>query len=554
MFFMSKFKHNFVIINFLFILSIPYTYAQLNESETNQQNNVATTRETVPPETNDIQSIPKYSIFEVQLTNSQSIANEYTDVIITGVFQGPTQTITINGFWDGGDTWIVRMTPVEVGSWSFTISSSTHTGFDSTGTFECTSSSNKGFIRNNPDYPYSFIRDDGSPVLWKGDTSWRGMTYLVSYENHWKPYIDLRASQGYNVVQSILVSYINGDEFWRNEGGYVFNLTATGKDYDHLNPGYFQWVDKRIEYALSKGISPAFFFTWAQEFVKFSEAQFDRYIKYLVARYAAYNVIWTICGEYDEIYGIIGYRPDKMRHHGNVLADADPYDHPITLHPTGNSTCAEFGNDSWLSFIMQQTYQTTDPTNSKYNINWHSDILQDHTYNKPVINGEYAYAGKVDDDFVRIGAWEIITAGGFFTAGFLETYAPDKGGWDLTARPQQQQELKWLFQFVEGVPYWKMSPHDELTSNGYCLANIGETYLLYSKNGGNVNVNLSDVNAVSVLWFNPREGTYLSEFKRAAAGMESFSPPFSSDWVLYLKTTTIDSQAPDSPENFIILR
>src|SRR3990172_6690685 len=226
------------------------------------------------------------------------------------------------------------MAPTEPGIWQYAVYSSTHPQLAASGSFNCVASGKKGFIRRATQYPYSFIYDDGTPWLWKGDTSWRGMTYIVGFEERWKPYIDLRASQGYTAVQCILVSFINGDEFWRNEGGYVFELTSSGKNYDRLNPGYFQWVDERIEYALSRGITPVLFFTWSQEFIKFSQPQFERYIQYLVARYGAYNVIWCISGEYNEAYDH-GFTANTWKHYGSHLRSLDPYDHPVTLHPSG---------------------------------------------------------------------------------------------------------------------------------------------------------------------------------------------------------------------------
>lgn len=480
-------------------------------------------------------TVGKYEVFDLPIeAPTLNPVNKYTDVTLSGTFHGPTETIEIDGFWDGGNVWRVRMTPKEIGHWTFTTSSS-HPELVTSGSFECIQSVNKGFIKKNPDYPYTFMYEDGTPWLWKGDTSWRGMTHLVPFEDRWKPYIDLRATQGYNAVQTIFVSYINGDDFWRNEGGHVFELTENGKNYDKLNPGYFQWVDKRITYSLSKGITPVIFFTWAQEYIKFSQTQFDRYINYIVARYAAQNVIWSISGEYNEVYPYSGYDANTWISLGTSLREKDPYDHLITLHPSGNSSCEEFGNYDWLDIIMQQTFQTTDVSHRKFNINWHDDITTDRHFSKPVVNGEYGYAGKIEDNYIRIGAWEIISAGGFFTAGFMTTYAPDKGGWDLDAHQQLQNELLWLFEFMNQTIWWEMSPDDDLTSNGHCLANPGKEYVAYSKNGGPVSIDLAVVsNEIQIEWFNPREGNYYPKESIPGGTTQTLTPPFSGDWVLHI--------------------
>lgn len=479
--------------------------------------------------------VGKYKVFDLPIVASISAANKYTDVTLKGIFRGPTQTIEIEGFWDGGNVWRVRMAPTEVGTWTYTITSP-YAALQTSGSFECVESDSKGFLRKNPDHPYTFMYDDGTPWMWKGETSWRATTSVIPYEGRWKPYIDLRAEQGYNAVQHILVSYINGDAFWKNEGGYVFDLTTSGKNYDKLNPDYFKWVDVRYEYALSKGIVPVILFTWAQEFAKFTTAQFDRYAKYLVARYAAYNVIWVLSGEYDEVYVDFGMTPDIWEHHGNVVYNADPYKHPITLHPTGRSSSREFGSRPWMGLVMQQ---------GPY---WHRDIIRDRVYQKPVVNGEYAYAGWHADEDVRIGAWECMTAGGFITAGFFNTFAPDKGGWDMESYAQQQNEVKWALAFMESTKWWAMNPHDELVSNGYCLAIPGEEYVVYSRSGGAVTINLSHATEdLMVEWLNPRTGQYSSRSTVAPASSVTLSPPFTGDWVLHIGTSFNRDVEPPQP-------
>ena len=487
--------------------------------------------------------IGKYDIWEIPILAPGIGGNKYTQVSLRGVFQGPSKRIEISGFWDGGDVWKERMTPTEVGIWSFTISGSS-TAFSKTGSFQCIESENKGHVRPNPANPYTFMYDDGTPWLWKGETSWRAFTQLLPYEGRFKEYIDLRASQGYSAVQSIVVSYINGDAFWKNEGGTVFALTSDGKDYDNLNPGYFQWMDKRIEYELSKDIVPVIFFTWAQEFAKFSRAQFERFEKYMVARFTAYNVVWCLSGEYSEAETDFGITSSEWEHHGRIVYNEDPYKHPITLHPGPNTrSCAEFGGQNWLGCIMQQTPD------------YHSMIQRDRRHKIPVVNGEYAYAGwTLDDNALRNGAWEIFTAGGFSTAGFFTTFAPDKGGWNPDANKQQQDEMVYFINFIEGTHWWQMHPNNNLVSTGYCLANPGKEYVVYARNGGSVSVDLGAASgSLPAQWLNPRDGTMSEQFTVQGGSKVAFNPPFVGDWVLHIGTgVKRDTQAPKPPTGLVL--
>lgn len=484
--------------------------------------------------------VEKYGVFELPIVASGITTNKYMNTNLHGVFRGPTQTIEIDGFWNGGDIWKIRMAPTEVGNWTYTLSGS-HAAFNKSGSFTVVESDAKGFIRQNPNLPYTFMWDDGTPWLWKGETSWRAYTSLLPFEGRYKEYIDLRAEQGYNAVQSIVVSYINGDAFWANEGGTAFELTTDGKDYDHLNPGYYQWIDRRLAYANSKGIVPVIFMTWAQEFVKFSDEQFKRFAEYMVSRWAAYNVMWVISGEHNEAYQEYGLTMDAYKQHGITIKAKDPYDHPISLHPSGRGSSKEFVYEDWYGFVMQQ-----------WPIEYHQKILDDRQYNKPVVNGEYAYADWHDNEDVRRGAWDIFTAGGFFTAGFYHTFAPDKGGWDLEANQREQDALMYCLNVMEQTQWWLMQPHDELTSNGYCIANQGQEYVIYSRNGGSATINLQDVTGdIDVRWLDPITGEFAGQTTIAGGKSLTFNPPFTGEWVLHLGGD-VDGDAPAAPGMVVV--
>jgi len=485
--------------------------------------------------------IEKWGIFELPIIAENVSGNHYKDISLQGVFQGPSETISIDGFWNGGNVWKIRMTPNEVGTWSYTLSGN-HSAFNRSGSFQVVDSNKKGHIHTNPENPYTFMWDDGTPFLWKGETCWRGFTALFPFEGRFKEYIDMRHSQGYNVVQSIVVSFINGDAFWANEGGTVFELKRTGKDYDNLNPKYFEWMDRRIEYMNSLDMVPVIFFTWAQEFIKFSDDQFKRFCEYMVARFAAYNVFWCISGEHSEAYVDFGLTPEAWRQHGETIYNADPYKHLISLHPGGgHRSSRQFARDYWFGFIMQQSPD------------FHSLILNDRQWDIPVVSAENAYAGwTVDDDAMRRAAWEVYTAGGFSTAGFFHTFAPDKGGYDPEANMQQQLEMIYFFNFIEHTKWWKMFPHDELTSNGYCLADPGEEYVIYSYSGGPVTVNLSAVNGeTDIQWLDPYTGEYSQRSAITGGTTVTLAPPFDGEWALHIGGT-FDVDAPAAPTGLIL--
>ncbi len=489
-------------------------------------------------------TVGKYEAIDVTLmATGLGNTNRYRDVTLKGVFTGPTRTLEIDGFWDGGDVFKVRIAPTEVGPWTYRITSSV-ASLNASGSFQVSESGSRGFIRKNPARPYTFMYDDGTPWLWRGDTCWRGYTSLFPAEGRWKSYIDLRAAQGYTAMQSIVVSFINGLGFWKNEGGTCFVEYTDSKDYDRLNPGYFRWIDKRIDYALSKGIVPVIFFTWAQEYVNFSERQYEKYCRYLVARYASKNVIWVLCGEYDEIIIDYGRSTSEYERYGKLVQQYDPYDHPLTLHPTGRKSSAEFGNFDWFGCVMQQT---------PYYVR---DIRRDRIYSKPVVNGEPRYFYPQEDNTnSRNALWEIISNGGYYTSGFYTTYAPDKGGYDPEALPEEQKWVEIANTFMGQIPWSLMDPYPELISSGNLMARLGKNYFAYHTTGGAVTLNLSGhFGSLQGKWLNPRSGEVGAPFTVQLGGSTIMTPPFTGDWVLYIGEEIVVDKVPPLPPTDLTLK
>jgi hypothetical protein len=58
------------------------------------------------------QSVQKYGLFETAITNTQSYTNPFTGTTLTANFTSPSSQVTsIEGFYDGGQTWRLRFMP-----------------------------------------------------------------------------------------------------------------------------------------------------------------------------------------------------------------------------------------------------------------------------------------------------------------------------------------------------------------------------------------------------------------------------------------------------------
>ena len=503
--------------------------------------------------TRDAQAaVGKWEVFELTLTTSNSYSNPYTQVTLTATFTAPSSnTIVMPGFWDGGDTWKVRMAPNEIGTWTYVTASNDGQLDNQSGQFGCIASSRKGFIKVDPSDPYKFRYDDGTPFFWMGDTSWHLFNNNIIYDGDFKDFIDRRAAQHFTNIHAGLYC----GSVYENEGGKPF--PGAPDDMDNLNPDYFRYVDRKVDYITSKGMVMGLFLTWAQQFVDFTTTQFERYERYVVARYAAYNVYWVVSGEYNEAGDSADYA-----YHGNKIDEFDPYDHPISIHTT--TTNNEFGNDSWLTYIMHQKFEQdssimldqllnqlgrTDvtivnnvPTSIADGNHLYNEIQIDRIFDKPVVNAEFGYeqydgwtgrTNRTTPDTVRRLAWNMVMAGGFITYGMEATYKAFDGAgpfsWKLPAQELGGGDyMKLLYEFMIGTKWWEMGPDSSVIKSGAAVAlvNPGTEYVVYLRSGTSVTVDLSAVSGdLTVQWFDTKDGDRVNQGTVSGGGERVFTEP-----------------------------
>jgi len=81
------------------------------------------------------------------------------------------------------------------------------------------------------------------------------------------------------------------------------------------------------------------------------------------------------------------------------------------------------------------------------------------------------------------------------------------------------------------------TPHGELASTGFCLADPGREYLVYLPQGGEVTVDLSAVSrTLDTEWMHPVEGTVVRVEPTAGGGRRILKAPFPGDAVLHLRS------------------
>ncbi len=525
-----------------------------------------------------VEEVPRYGVFEAAFEATQSGEHPYLDVAASATLTDPDGRVAgrVALFWDGGRTWRLRVSPDKVGTWRWQVESSEPGLGAQSGRFEVVESKAKGGLRLMAGYPHHFARQDGTPFWFVGDTAWALFSTVAEEKlsrTTVEHYIDTRSAQGFNVVHSMLLSEAGQG----NDGGAGF----TDLEAERINPGYWQEVDRRLAYLNGKGITGGLVLAWAdkgrnpgnwRDFP--SQEARERYARYVAARYSGYDVYFIVAGEWNLELERSGLSRDALKAQyvaiGEALADADPHDRLIGIHPGGDGGVEEFHDAEWMSFgDYQQTYR-----------NLHKSILQARDHDQPVVNSEYAYylrdqngdglvdkQNSADLESIRHATWDIAMAGGYFITGFGTTYFGgnrEPGPFDVDAGKNDdwERQVGHVGTLFGELEWWKLEPHDERVRAGqargkdrnvtlrlgeksnrvqappaatyWALAEPGRQYVLYVR-GIEEEVALTTERGVEKLefrQFDPREGRFDKLGKREAGDEFRYRPPDARDWVV----------------------
>jgi Protein of unknown function (DUF4038)/Domain of unknown function (DUF5060)/Putative collagen-binding domain of a collagenase len=519
---------------------------------------------------------------EIAVESDRDRNNPYLDVQVGAEFNGPGgELIRRPAFWDGSRTWRIRFAPTAPGRWSYSINSDDETDaslngitgdIDAVERTDGNAVQRHGFLRIARDGSHLAHRD-GTPFFWLGDTHWRFAwerwddANKPGWTSQFRDTVELRVKQGFTVYQSNIMSF--------GRGWDAPTCWAEGEPFRRLVPEYFRNVlDPRMAYIASRGLVNAVGIGWYQA-VDEDPAGLARFARYLVARYGAAPIVWTLGGE------VAGYEPERRsariegwRSVALAIRDADDYSHPRTAHLTNERPIANYyQEEDWLSFTLNQL--------GHGDMDLGTDAYRKHRAaypGRPIVEGESLYEGITTMEpvgrrtatamMVRQVAYRAILSGccgysygaqgcwnnswEYGDAATVWGDLPWYEGVDLEGG-SQLGHLRWFF---ESVGWTKLRPAPEVfeTKTGiaerYFPPAISadedrETVIVYfgdnyrSHEGVATLVGLRN-HRYHVRWFDPRVGNWLDDGVRATphAGRLALPPTPGDgvDWVLAVTT------------------
>lgn len=544
---------------------------------------------------------------ELTFTSARSFHNPYTDVTVWVDLIGPNFKKRVYGFWDGGNTFRVRLLATVPGVWKWQSGSDpSDPGLSRRkGSFTAIPWSEeekkqnplrRGFLRATSNH-HALEQADGTPFFVIGDTWYSaGSNRFKWYDDDkerpigpnagFKDYVRYRKAQGYNWV-NIIAAFPNWktDQYpWHlamttpegrttirsawlefgtgsaknmdNEGGRPFFFPGKVPGYedefpdmDRINPDYFKYVDRKIDYLNEQGFVPFIevsrrdasecwkkYYSWPDSYARF--------IEYIWSRYQANNTVLSPI-HLDIIAQSISV-PEFTQAIQLVMKKFGPPPFGTLLSANANpSTLVNWGEDSWVT--LQQM-----GNKREHEYYWYLTDIFRAPHPQPGLNGEPYYSGYVDarglhggykygapggtekdDQFVRSSMY-----GSFLSGGLAGHVYGAEGIWGADIEPSapikmwdafqwnSAAQMKYLrtFAFSIGRRYQELVPDEDFVVPNkthvvhgyegwaYCARTSDKNiFLAYFEKGCPQSLvrGARTMGVYRAQWFDPRHGTWL---------------------------------------------
>ena len=395
---------------------------------------------------NSVTEVERWGIFEFALDGPRD-GSPFLDVELSAQFKLGERAVQVDGFYDGDGVYCVRFMPDTQGRWTYVTSSNRPALDGRGGSFVCVAPSegNHGPVAVRD--TYHFCHADGTPYYPFGTTCYAWVHQGSALE------AQTLATLGVAPFNKVRMCVFPKDYVYnRNEPVfYPFERAGSdGSDFDRPDPRFYRHLEGRVADLLALGIQADIivfhpYDRWG--YSSMTARQDFRYLRYLVARLAAYrNVWWSMANEYDFL---LDSKPiEQWDLFFRIVGKNDPYGHLCSIH-NGDVDMSYDHTRPWISHVCIQHWDV------KRAREWREQ------YAKPVIDDECEYEGNIPLPWGNITARELVhrfwvmTTNGCY-AGHGETYVhPDdvlwwsKGG---ELHGQSWQRIGFLRQIMETGP------------------------------------------------------------------------------------------------------
>ena len=424
-------------------------------------------------------------VFELSETAAAAHPDPYKSVELKAEFRSPRhRTMAMPAFWDGGRRMVIRFAPTEAGDWNYRVTSNVADFDGKTGNFTGAASPSQGFIRAANVHHWAYSERDARGLdqahLWMGATELR---FGFLEDAAFRAVADTRAAQKFNHLRG-----------WIMDG--AGDAAYTGPDAPNLEQ--CRRLDERIRYLNGKGITADLILaagnnTLTKLFPAWEQRR--RFVRYMVARYAAMNITWHGLQYFEDD---IDARP-LLKEVGGLLKELDPYQHPRTSG--ARVTSAPLLGDGWEDFI---SYGSSDAQVA---------AIEHQIHAVPMVNLNVTDDG--DAAAFRKRLWNATMDGQYVTYSGAGANAKAMTAW---------------FDFFSDTRHWELEPYFDV-DGGRALALEDTEYVVYIEKPGPLELTV-EKHGYEVYWINPATGESSAKGKFKGDHFTGEPPDRSHDWIL----------------------
>jgi hypothetical protein len=412
-------------------------------------------------------TVERWGLYQVTLAGPTT-GNPFVDVRLQAAFQLRERVVRVDGFYDGGGAYRIRFMPDQPGEWTYVTSSNVPLLNGKRGVFTAAAptGNNHGLVRVR--YKTHFGHEDGTPYVPIGTTAY---AWIHQGDRLEQQTLQTLRSAPFNKLRMCIFpkSYVYNN----NEPVYYpFERSATGvNDFSRFNPEFFSHLERRIQDLQALGIQADLILFHPYDRWGYNDMPAgvnDRYLRYTVARLAAYrNVWWSLANEWDLVKT---KKVEDWDRFFRIVQESDPYNHLRSIH---HSVTMYDHSKPWVTHV---SFQGEDAAK-----------IRDYAaqYGKPVIDDECQYEGNIPRRWGNISAQELVrrfwvgtVAGGY--VGHSETYLDpneilwwSKGG---VLKGQSPQRIAFLRKILDTAPAEGL---DSISSYYLGAGQPGRYYLFY---------------------------------------------------------------------------
>jgi hypothetical protein len=418
------------------------------------------------------EKVTKWGVFELTI-QSKEYGNPFIGTTFSAIFKNGNKTFQPEGFYDGNGNYKIRFMPCEEGAWTYTTSSNREELNNKGGSFICitTDKENHGPVSVHNTYHFAYA--DSTTYIPFGTT-----LYEWAFQPDEKKMRTLATLQQapFNKVRMLVVPPYH-QRYVEGPGKLdIFPFVGTSKenfDFSRFNPLFFQRLEKDVEALQKLGIQVDLILfrpydggKWG--FDKMDRETNDRFLRYVVARFAAYhNVWWSLANENSFIKHLTD---EDWDHYFQTVQQYDPYQHLRSIH---NADRIYDYKKPWVTHVSLQYYNAV----REFGV---SPLLRD-IFRKPIVHDEINYEGKIARRWGQLSGeemayrfWIAYSGGAYATHGEATEEGWISLGGELSGKSPQR--IAFLRKIVEAAPQdWQ--PIDQY----YLLNAIGKhgAYYLY---------------------------------------------------------------------------